>query len=246
VTDASPWPDDVGAYCPDVPDAISLLDFAGERARESQYRLSEDTAFAELIAAFWRGEFDDLRTEGAVFTLERFHAASAEQLWSDTELSKDTLARRAVYWTAREYAGFIAQFWYVDQSDNRLPEFASDDERLRWLAALRIIRYPKVARGLLERLHISRTDLRSWVQRPPAGERSRPRGRQREYWPDAERELLEWLDEEGEPETLAEAEGWLAENLQAKGHHPATSTIRIHATRCIDMHRARRRATRLR
>ena len=29
---------------------------------------------------------------------------------------------------------------------------------------------------------------------------------------------LEWLEQEGEPDTLAEVESWLAENLEKKGH----------------------------
>jgi hypothetical protein len=159
-----------------------------------------------------------LRHGGAVFTFERLHARSAEELWAHTKSRRDTLARRAIYWTAREYAGFIARFWYIDQSDIRLPDFGSDDERLRWLAALSITEYPGIARGLLERLNISRTNLRLWVQGPPEGDRRRPGGREREYWPNAEQELLEWLEQEGEPDTLAEVESWLAENLEKKGH----------------------------
>lgn len=116
--------------------------------------MTEDEALAELIAAFCRGEFDGLRRDGAVFTLDRLPARSVEELSPDAQWLPDTLARRAVYWTAQEYAGFIARFWGLDPRDIDLPDLGTDEERLRWLAALPIALYPPVARGLLGRLHI--------------------------------------------------------------------------------------------
>lgn len=236
-----PWPDDVGAYCPDVADAISLRDLARERAREARYGLTADEAFAELIAAFWGGELDHLRQGGAVFTLESFPAQSREEL-DAAAWPPNTLARRAVYWAAREYAGLVAQFWYYDSPDHDLPALGTDEERLRWLAALPLPHYPGVVRGLLGRLRISRTSLRLWAKTPPEKEGRRRGGRERAYWADAEPALLDWLDEEGEPDTQAQAERWLTDYLQNQGYSPAASTIRTHVDRCIRIHRARRDA----
>jgi hypothetical protein len=233
-------PDDVGAYCPDVPDAIALRDLARERARETQYRLTEDEAFAELIAAFWREQLDRWRRGGAVFTLERFPAQSAEELSLVAAPSPDTLARRAVYWTAREYAGFVTQFWYFHSPDVNLRELGTDEERLRWFAALPITQYPAAVRTLLDRLHLSRATVESWVKGGDAGISPTEPKRGKPFWREVHERVLKWLDDEGEPETLAQVENFIHDDLVEHGWNAAESTVRDHAHFCREEHRTRR------
>jgi hypothetical protein len=232
-------PDDVGAYCPDVPDAISLRELARERAREAQYRLTGDEAFAELIAAFWRAEFDHLRQGGAVFTLEKSLAESREEL-DAAAWPPDTLARRAVYWTAPEYAGLLAQFWHYDSSDHNLPALGSDEERLRWLAALPIDQYSAAALTLLDRLHVSRTTVEPRGQNGDAGKSRGDPKRGKQFWPEVHERVLKWLDDEGGPETLAQVEHFIHDDLVKHGWNAAESTVREHAHTCVEEHRNRR------
>ena len=109
MTDESglPWPDDVGVYRREVPDAISLRDFAreaGSRNASSSHpghglRGADCLVFGEESSTVWAMAARSSR-------LNATHARSAEELWAHTKSRRDTLARRAIYWTAREYAGF--------------------------------------------------------------------------------------------------------------------------------------------
>ena len=82
-------PDDRGASCPDIPDAISFRNVAREWARDRRRSASEDAAFDNLLQAFWRGEFERHsqphgEVESLVFTLEVPRGTSEDQSYSVT------------------------------------------------------------------------------------------------------------------------------------------------------------------
>jgi hypothetical protein len=175
-------PDDRGASCPDIPDAISFRDVARERACDRRRPLSEQAAFDDLLQAFWKGEFEHIaqpagELQSLVFTLETPSEISPDfgQLYSVTsdghvlkqvadetighERYVATLERQALFWTRQELLLFIARFW--DESPStRLAVFGTLEEAFEFMAACSAEEYPAVPRSLLERLHISRAVLK--------------------------------------------------------------------------------------
>jgi hypothetical protein len=71
---------------------------------------------------------------------------------------------------------------------------------------------------------------------------SRPPSREKRFWPDAHKEIFEWLKDYGFPEPRdggqANIERFIAGWLENRGHKAGPSTIRRHVVRCIREHRA--------
>lgn len=174
-------PDDRGASCPDIPDAISFRSVAREWARNRRRSVSEDAAFDDLLRAFWNGEFEhnaqpDGGDESLVFTLEVPRGTSPDHPYSVTEdghvlkrvvdeitgRARDiaTSERQLVFWTRREFFRFIARFWDSNESASTgLADFGTADEAFHFMAACSVEDYPTMPRALVERLHISRAAL---------------------------------------------------------------------------------------
>jgi hypothetical protein len=233
-----PWPDDMGAHCPEVPDGLSMLDAAVELARSQPGSLTAAEWFCALVAGYWQGAL------AGVYTPEQLptpRPADGDELPKAIWEEPDTLTRRAVYWRPEEYAAYLARFWYVGDEPpaTRLPDLGTDAERMRWLAALPLADYPPTVRQMLGRLHISRASLQRWLR---GAESPRRRGgKQHAYWPAVEAEMMRWLEDEGEPDRLAEAERALTDIIERRGLEAAESTIRAHTRRCLERYRERYR-----
>jgi hypothetical protein len=271
-------PDDRGARCAEVSDAISFWNAARERARQGRRPIAKDAAFHDLLRAFWSGAFEhrapDGEVQSLVFTLEVPRGTSPDHPYSVTEdghvlkrvvdeasgrvTEVATTERQAVFWTRREFYGLIRWFWERDDegsASTRLADYAKDDEAFGFMAACSVEDYPTTARILIEKLHISRAALGSIPNaafrirasgKPRAGAGSglpSKRGaREKSCWRWLDPLVLNWLDQEGEPDTPAEVERHMTRLLAERDEQAARSTLQRHARRLIAQHRQHRQA----
>lgn len=165
---------------------------------------------------------------------------------------------QALFWTRREFYGLIRWFWERDgdgSASTRLADYAKDHEAFRFMAACSAEDYPSTPRALIDRLHISRAALgnipraafRIQAIRKPrpgagAGSRFRRGGREKSCWRWLDPLVLNWLEQEGEPDRPAEVERYMTRSLAERDEHAAKSTLQRHARRLIARHRQRRQA----